>query len=364
MRDVIDNERFARALHGSHTVSSRIEVWADGTLLTESAPFIDGEVSDEWVTGIRRQLTLSVPPTRQWFKMLENFTLEIRPYRGIIHAPGYRQEVPLGRFPVTPPSMGRPLDKIQFSAQDYYSRVVDADFTEAVMSPTVLVLDLIRWLFLGAGLPEPVVQTGGREIEVQILLERTRHDALVDAARRIQVEAFIDREGMPVIRDAVGITDPVADLLTGKGGTVKKFTYKPDWSKVYNMVTVKSTYKDGPDAPQTASIGNPGHPASPQRMGGSVPKYRVFKYSSKLVDSAAAGFELAEALLAKVSAAATTMEYECIPDPRLDAGDTVLGATMAGPAVAQIQSITTPLRADESQTITTVNTQPDVEDDL
>jgi hypothetical protein len=355
---VDDPVRLARAVVAAHRVTSRVEVWSEGQQLAESASFEDWSVSHDWVVaGISRHLDLTVMPSRDWLRWFDYPNLEVRPFRGVRYSGSASVECPLGVFPVLPPEMARPVSPIKVTVDDYYQRVVTADFSYPVMSADGRVVDTLVGLLAGAGLPGAQVTALAQQTSPATLLDKTRHDAVVLFSKAANVETIIDRRGVPIVQDARVLGDPTSEILTGAGEAAVGVGVKPDWSRVFNMVSVTTSAQGVTFDPQLAAITNPDHPAHPSRIG-----FRVKKYSSPLLMDPDAAAAAAWSILARVSAAARSYTYSCFPNPTIDAGDSVLGATMTGSEVSQVLNVTTPGTAKGgAQTITTVNTNLGVE---
>lgn len=344
----VDLDRFTRTLSRSHTATCRVELWSGGKQLSESAPIIDGAVTDEWVTGIRRSLSLSVPPSRKWLAWLDTQPLTIRPYRGIRFSPALTIEVPLGVFDALPPGRSLPADRISLSLRDRWERVGFSDFTGPAGSETSPVTAQLARLIRDALLPDPTVETANLTVIPGQVFTRSRMDAITDLASAVGVECFVGRDGLPVIRDVPVLGAAVAEL-TG----VSSVSQQVDWSKVYNAVEARSTANDVDFDPQTAHLAWTGHPAHPNQTGW----LKVYKLSSAAIRTQDQAVDAAAAMLPKVSAIAGTLEYRGVVDPRLDASDCVMGPTPIGSMVTQIKSVTTPLQADDPQVVQTIMTR-------
>lgn len=360
MWPVADPERWSRAVASSHTVAARVEVWAGGRMLTESAEFLDGSVTDDWVVaGVRRSLSMSVPPSRLWLRWFDYDLLEVRPFLGVRFTRYNTEECPMGVYPLTPPQLSRPYGPIAITASDRADKIVDADFVDKpVPRPAGPIVDAISWLVTGAGLPAPENHSTARGGAGEVLLDQTRMDALADAARSISVEVTLDRVGVPRIDDARVLGAATSSILTGDGGMAIGLSVKPDPKAVYNVVSVKSSMSGVEFPAQVARIAWDGHPAHPQRLG----RERVYHYASPLLSTPEQALQAAFTILAKKSAAARTTVYQSFPNPAVDAGDSVLGATFDGTEIVQVANVTHPFRPKDStpSQITTVSTQLDV----
>ena len=353
MFQTVDDDRFTGRLRGGK-VTCRVEVWSAGQPIEDDAPFVSGLVTDTWVmAGVRRNLSLTVAPSVDWLKWLELPLLELRPFRGIEFRAGDVSECPLGRFPVEPPERSLPAATLSIPQDDYYQRITDAKFSFPVQTSTQPVVSAIISLFYNsgsvfAGLRDPVNLSTTRGVAAGVLLERTRHDAIVDYAKSFGLEVFVDRNGVPTIADAQVLGAPVVDLTA----VAEKVTVKPDSSKVFNQVAVTSSAQ-GVEFPAQVAVVGADSPAAQWRIGA-----KVLLYSSPVITTQAAALAAAKTILGKVSGAALTYTYVCAPDPRLDAGDSVMGPSPTGDTVVnQIAAVTHPLTVDGRQQVTTVSTQ-------
>lgn len=363
MWPVQDPEKWAKAHAGSHVSTCRVELWSGSTRLTESAEIIDGNVTDDWVvTGVRRSLQMTVPPSRAWLRWLAMDSLEVRPYLGVRYSRLSSDECPMGRFPITAPERKLPAEAMTINANDYADWIADADFVDTpVPRPAGRIVDAIRWLVRGAGLPDPVNRSTATERSGRVLLDQTRMDALADAAKSIGVEVTMDRLGQPTIVDQRARGAATSTILTGDGGTAIGVTVTPDLSRVYNVVSAKSSATGVEFPAQVARLTWDGHPAHPYRLGSRTrPRERVFHYSSPLLLTPAQAQRAARSILVKKSAAARTTTYLAFPDPSRDAGDSARGATMTGTETTQLDQVVHPFRPGPSA-IRTVSTQQDVE---
>lgn len=350
-----DVDWYRRVIASPHTSTGRCELWSEGSLVTSAAPYVDGEVKDEWVqAGIRRSLTLSVPSTVTWFNWLRLPKLEIRPFRGVRLSSSESVEFPLGRFLVlTPELMARPAVALALQADDQWSWVVTADFTGLASSASGGVVNAIRLLIEGAGLGPVTVASTSVSVAKSVLFEGTRQDAIASSATAIGVEAYVDRFGTATITDVRALEYPTAYVLAQSGGTAVGLSVKPDWTGVYNTVSVLSSATDVSFPPQVASVTWPQHPAARGKIG-----ERVMHYASPLLRTAEQGMAAAVTILRRVAAPSTLYSYTCVPDASIDAGDSVFGSTLDGSILPfQVQTITHPLNAETASQVTMVSTR-------
>lgn len=356
--DSVEPAQIDKALRSNHRMTARVELWSDGTQVTAAAPYTDGVVTDQLGSenigiGVRRSLALTVPPTPQWLRWLTLPGLEVRPYRGIDLGGGDTVvECPLGVYPIRVPEQERPITAIQFKADDYYSWVVDDTLTQPVQVPYGWTRNAIAWLLYGADPEHVQILTTSEMVAPSVWYTKTRHDAVVDLAQSIGCEVYIDRIGTPVIAPSRVLGAATGNLV----GLAEGFKRTPNWAKVYNIVAATSTDSSLKLPVATVGLGWDTHPASPSNLGNRRrPLYRVYTYSSPLITTYDQAMAAADTILARVSALAETYSFTGIPDPRIDAGDSVIIPTVDdGWKVAQVASVTHPLTSDGKQVIGTI----------
>jgi hypothetical protein len=259
----------------------------------------------------------------------------------------------MGVFTILPPEQALPVAELSFSVNDRYQQVMDGTLIGPVQSPAARVVDSIAWFVAGAGaLDWPVITSTNTHVADPVLMKGTRHDAVVELASSIGVEVFFDRFGQCVIADSRVVGAATSEASTGVGGTVTGLKVTPEWDKVYNVVAASSSAQGIDFPPVSVFVSEPGHPAYPGRI-----RTKIYEYKSPLIMDEDQAQQAAVTILRKVSGLAEVTSYTCVPDPRRDAGDSMLGATIDGSKVTQIQTVVTPLGADQPQQVTTVNTQ-------
>jgi hypothetical protein len=181
---------------------------------------------------------------------------------------------------------------------------------------------------------------------------KTRHDAVVQLAQSIGAEVAFSRTGVLTIADAQVLGAPTGNLV----GLAEGFKRSPNWDAVYNVVAASSTMSGVTFDAARVGITWGDHPAAPQNLGSTdFPVWRVYTMSSPLLADYGQALDAATTTLARVSALSETYSFSGIPDPRIDAGDSVIIPTVTGGwKVAQVASVTHPLTPDGKQVITTI----------
>lgn len=349
-----DPELWARTLKGPHRAAFRVEVWAGGEQQTESAPYDDGSVTETWVTaGPRWSLSLRIPATPSWRRWLKMPALELRPYRGL-RLPGRGSEpwwCPLGRFPLQQPALQRPWTTLGLAADDYWQWVSDGKWPLPMISPGGPIRDQLAWALRDAGLDGATITASSTAAREPVFIDKQRDEWVGIAARSISAQVSLDRVGQPVIEDVPALGATTSDLR----GVVTSLAWTPDWSATFNAVDVSSS---APDVQIRYRATLPAeHPASPWRMGGADrPRWKVYQFSSPLLENEDQGIKAAWTTLARVSQASTQWTYTAVPDPTRSASDTVLAPLLdGGTQRVQIASIQTPLVAQAAQRLVTVD---------
>lgn len=345
--------RWPLTLATAHTLAVRVELWDTANLLGMVAP-LDGAVTDQLVTGVRRSLSLTLDPSAA---PMVYPGVEVRVWSGLDYGRGNQEMLPLGCFPVTSTDIGiRPDDTIQISAQDRWQWVVACKF-EAPKAADInaTIHSQIAGLIVGTAqwpLPDVDDRSTNPAKPAAQAWDSDRHQAIADLCKLIGGTAYVGRDGFPIIEDRPGIAKP-ARYLTAPAGNILDAAEAISTADVHNVVVVTSTNTDTPLDPVKVEITEPTHPAFPRP---GVPRSPVTL--SGAYTTAAQMKTAGEKELTRVSARARSLKLTVIPDAALDAGDTVL-VTLPGkaPEHAQIQSVTHPLRASGVQEIVTVSTR-------
>lgn len=342
----------------SHNAVSWVEVWR-GPEQLGVGDFKDGSVTDTWVTsGPRRTLSVIVAPTREWLEWLR-IGVELRPFRGRRYPSG-DVVCPLGQFPVRKFTRPRRATQIQVQAQDRWQWVTADTFGAPVMAyggtavrvaaQLIAEVDPYGWgesleLTASSGVWTPAGTWSG-----------TRDQAIGDLLEAAAAEAFVDRLGVPVVRDRPTVGDPVVAIRGSEGGTLINLDEDIDWEKVANAVVVSSSQTGATLEPVTVAITDPDDPAHRTNISGGATSggWQTIKLQSPAFTSRDEMLVAGLAALAKNAGPARTWSVQMPPDVSLDASDTVLLETRDGDVLTQIQSISHPLTAGGPATLSCV----------
>lgn len=339
----------------SYKSVSWVEVWlGEEQLGVEETK--DGAVTATWQTaGPRRTLALQVPPTSSWLEWLR-IGVELRPFRGIKYTEG-DIVLPLGRFPVRKFSKPLSAKTISVNAQDRWQWVTASPFGRIVNAYSGRAVDIASFLMEELdpyGWGRVAQKSATSEIQTPPgIWSGTRSDTIGDLVEAAGAEAFFDRLGRPTVRDRPGRTTPVVSIRSGSDGVLIDSVEEIDWEKVVNYVTVSCTATDTTLEPVSVGISDPEDPAHRLNISGKSRSggFQVMGYSSSAFTTQDEMIIAGQALLAKNAVPAQQWSVQMPPDVSLDESDTVLLETRDGDVEAQIQSITYPLNADASSTL-------------
>jgi hypothetical protein len=339
------SDRFSEVAAASHESAVKLEAWSLGVKLGEAIPggpavgsayFSDGSVRDDFVVGVRRSLSLTVPQNNLWLSWLDRPALELRPFTGVSYG-NTIEWCPQGRFIVkSRPRSLRP-GQLSLKANDFWERVIDADFpgVRSYGGREFELRGIIRQFISETGNYTVIERSTSTAIaSLDYVWEGTRMKSITDLCQAIAATAYFNREGVPVVDDwaqgptVLEISSQLIDLDSTIG-----------WEKVYNTVVAKSSAQGVSFDPVTVSITDPLHPAFRGNLGSDVVK----RFSSPLLMDEEQAGEAAYALLWKHSGPARTVTLSIVPNPALDAGDVVLVDWPGGPDILRIQSINHPL---------------------
>lgn len=370
MYDSLSN-LWAGAIPVSHGVANRVDVWdTDGDFKAGTLPYTAGGVQDQWVSGARRTLGLTVTPT-DYVKQLLRPGVELRPFSGINYGSGQPEMIPLGRFPVVDTTIDiRPGNPITLSLQDRWQWVVLSPFITPRSSDVgvTIVAQIIRLLTeFGQWSASQVTNLCTSTVKVTPQVWDTdRQQAIFDLQTSIGAEVFIDRLGNPVIRPRQRVAAPVATFTPR--ARLKGMSVSTSSADVYNAVRATSTLTDPaftvPD--YTVRITDTTHPAFP---GKGIP-IRSYLLASSLFTDSVQMKNAAQKVLSKISRQARQLTIDPTgPDPSLDASDTVQGVWPTDGSApyglggtterGQIATIDHPLTLTDSWQIVTASSRSD-----
>lgn len=355
--------RWGPALATDHGLATRVNVLYDGALVAEDIPFVDGSISVDRGSDVRRSLSLTIanpadfPTSETALYGVYGQTLYVE--SGITYLDGSSELVPCGHFVITQVSGNihtGPLTITATGLEILLKRAVfeTATSTRGFANAAAFINTQLQAVIPGvsfvdassAGSSSLATKTWDAGQEVW--------PALVEVATSVGAELYCDANGsfrlvdIPDIETAV----PVWDVSAGEYGVMVSADMAVTADEVYNRVVVsgENTEDDTPPVSAEAKI-----TTGPLRYGG--PFGKVTKaYSSSLITSGSQAYATAIALLRKYQAPNRTVTLSTIPNPALEAGDCIrvdYGDTAPVPAELHlVQSFSVPLSVDGNASFT------------
>ena len=366
--------RWAPALAADHGLVTKVNVLYDGEIVAQDIPFVDGSISVDRGSDVRRQLSLSIADPAE-FPLSETakfgvYGQTIYVESGIQYLDGTTELVPCGLFVVTNVSGDIHTGPLSISAvgqEILLKRAVfdTATTTKGFQSAADFIGAQIQYVIPGAsfvnastnGATIPAVKTWDAGQEVWA--------ALTEVATSVGAELFCDANGSFRLVDIPDIetAQPVWDVSAGENGVMVGAELTLTADDVFNRVVVsgENMEEDKPPVTASATIST-----GPLRYGG--PFGKVTKtYTSSLVTTQAGASDVANALLRKYRAPNRSVTVDTIPNPALEAGDCIrvnYGDTApVPPELHLVQSFSLPLNVDNSAgfSIQTVSGRDDIE---
>ncbi|MFC0041002.1 DUF5047 domain-containing protein [Actinomadura rayongensis] len=360
---------FLDALRAPHQMTARVELWSAATKLGDLA-FSDGTVTLDRsnTTYGTCDITAQLIRTRGLatdagtidLDAVNVYGLTLRPYRGVVLAPGRVEEVPLGRYLVEKVATTAGDTSVKLSASGFRSYLRDDKFlTPYAPASGTAQRDVVKNLITGSrpgdalntaefnALPTTPVASG-------TTWESDRLAAVEELATALGVTVQPDRTGtwrfapVPDPRTAA----PAWTIDAGRDGVLTKADLAQDRASVYNAVvaTGETTSADTAPVRGTAYLTDA---TSPARWGGPFGR-RPYFYSSAQLSTTAAANAAATAVLRKLTVADTVLDLESAPNPALDVDDAVLVVLPDGTRQTHIvDAVTIPLTPAATLTVST-----------
>lgn len=325
----------------------------DGTLLAENVPVQDGSVSAQLQSRVTRSATFTL--SAEWMPLLS--TDVFSPHRAIVQIEagiGY----PNGDADLFPVFTGRVYSArlgsagdVTFRADDLAADVVASDFEQPYASQQgASAVAEIRRMISGA-YPDAVF--GPDDVNdaavPRLVWDDDRGKALDDMASILEARWFTTGDGHFVVRrmnyDGITVLGALAD---GPTGTLTSADIEVTADGVYNSVVVLADRLDG-DTPIRAVERNL-NSVDPYIFGGDFGK-KVLKVRLQTATTPNEAQRAARSQLAAHGALVRQWRMECVPDYRIEPGDT-LDVTWRGLRDLQIiDSVTYPLGTGESMSL-------------
>ena len=319
------SEAFANAVGGSHRVASRADVLFDRNTIIEGVAATAGQVSyDRTAERLARCSVTVADPLRVPVAsddVLTPFGYELKLWRGIVLPTG-TEYVPLGVFPIQSSQVDGVTLVSSLTCEDRSRLVSDARFEDdyqiaAGTNYATAIEDLISDGV--TGLDYNLTPTSYTTPLLTFAAQSDRWSAAQQMAKSIGMEILFDGNGVCVTRPEPSFeASPVASIAEGVNLT--NLAVALDRSTAYNRVIATSNNASGGDVYR--GVATDDDPQSPTYYFGPFGKKPRF-YSSEFIASDNQASSAAAAILAANLGVARSINFEAVPDPRLECSDVV-----------------------------------------
>ncbi|MGW0468335.1 DUF5047 domain-containing protein [Streptomyces sp. NPDC003027] len=354
--------RFLEALRTSHRIVVRVDAYYDGALTVPDLPIVDGSVTVDRGSKTRRNLSLVVadPKLLPWSPTdpLAVYGQELVVSRGIRYTDGTTEMVPLGTFRVEEPSGDTLYGPVTVTGKSLEAAIIDDTFQEPTSTRGYggcvdAITGLIHATIPTASVVNQTADARNPTCAVAVWdAGADRWEAVVQIARAMQAEIYVDALNRFVIRDLPNVlTDPVAwDIAEGEGGTLIAASRTMSRTAVFNAVVASGENTASGNAP-VSGVARDTDPLSPTRWGGPFGKVTKFisspLWTTSPVCQSAAEFALFDAVAPNVTAS-----VESVPNPALEGNDVLRASHSGRPERFLLQAATIPLSADGNFNVT------------
>ncbi|MFD2839326.1 DUF5047 domain-containing protein [Populibacterium corticicola] len=361
-----------------HSVTTQIRVTKGGQPVHANLPFTDGTVTVDFASPVRRKLTLTLPPIVQGADYTDHDLRDlvgtsghqVHVRQGLVFPDKTIEWVPLGVFRVDEvPDVSATGAEVTITGASREAFVVDDTFLypRTIQGPSAIALisTLVRETLPQA---EISVETRKNARVPAFVEDRDRWGAIEKIAQAISCVVYCDGEGRFIITDAPSLTSsPVWTIKAGPGGTLTDGASSQSREGVTNAIVVQSGSPSSDYIPLWDAVYDT-DPTSLTRWGdpdagayGKITEYIDNPTITTLAQARAVG----QTELAKRVGISAGMDLSTIPNPALEAGDTVLVVPDLTPAAANarqhiIDSLSIPLRAGGAFTLRTRDVRANV----
>lgn len=351
---------FLRALRQPYTFDARCDLYRSGTLVEKDIPIIDGSVTVDISSDVRRQARLTFDPLPQ--NLVNQFNIydsEFALYWGMVWPSGEVEWCPLGVFRADSVTQAIEPGVIEMACPDRTQFVADYRFLtpQDSIKGNTIASEIVRLVHDAVPGAEIVDNSGAIDKVGPQTWERDRWPTIRDLGESIGCDVMFDAAGRLNIRPFPAITNPaVWSIDAGETGVLISGSRVLSRERTYNAVVAYGETVDG--APPIIGIAYDNDPTSPTYWDGPYGKKPRFFFSSFFTTSAQC-LRAAQSYLDKARALNRQVTIECAPNPALAGGDVITVAYPDGTSEPHIcHSIEIPLRPGNMR-VTTRATQLD-----
>lgn len=355
---------FLNALRGSHKMISEARVltsYQSGTdPVGTTIPIISGDVAQDAKAAVRSSLSLTTDGTRMWSKkptgLLTPYGNEVFVRRGIDYGDGTREWVSLGYFGIHDSNQGNANlnGPISLTAYDRMKGIVDARLTAPIQFPPGtrigdIVIQLVTEVF-----PLAVIQwddtTDAKLLTRSLVAEEDRFAFLDDLVTSHGKIMYWDYRGVLIVKNVPSPIETVYNVNAGQNGVMIDMARSISREHTYNAVVVTGEGADTLAPIRVVVTDN--DPLSPTYWNGRFGKVPRF-FSSPFITNDTQARNAGLSMLLQAKGLPYNVNFSTIVNPALEPFDPINVHTSESDEVHVIETLVTPLRAQDAQTATT-----------
>lgn len=355
---------FLETIRGSHKFFSRVRVLTayqegvapTGTEITVS----DGDVRADAKADVRQTVDVETSGTRRWPNanddLLTPYGNELFVERGLDYGNGTVEIVPLGYFRIDSVQQDEgPDGPIQLSGSDRMVGIIDGRLPMPVTFTAGTSISAVFSSLVHDIYPTATIlfdfDAANSFFDTQHVAEQDRYRFLADIAKSYGKIMFWDYAGQLRIESPPDPTSPVYEVNAGPNGVLVSLSRELTRDGVYNAVVATGETTDGTVPPVTA-IAYDVDPDSPTYYFGRFGKVPRF-YASSFLTTASGALSAARSILQRATGLPYNINFQTVPNPALEVYDPIMITSRDGSITHVLDTLTTPLTAQQAQTGTT-----------
>lgn len=324
--------RYADAMTNGVAITATATLHNLLTDATTDLAVVDGAVTDDCTSNIRRSLSLTLPGEQDAFSSLDTQGGEIAVAHVLKYADGSTETIPQGVFIVDQEQLDySPSGQITMTCPDRWLKVQRNRFgTSRASVPTNAAWQEIKRLVEGAWPGSTFPFPGWSEIDETATTkvgsltwdDGDRESAILSLCQANSLEVFFDRQGMAVLRKIPVLTPtstPAWQVNAGAAGVMVSADRTRDRSGLRNVIIASTSATDVYFAPVVKAITDTGDPTCITGPLGYVPE----DWSSPSLRNSDQAAAAAVTRLRQRAGAAQTVSLSAIPNPALDSRDVI-----------------------------------------
>lgn len=326
-----DHAKYTRVVY-SDPVAGATTTLADTSAGDRYAQILDGSVTVDATSNVRRTLNLTLAGLEATWDILDTVNGELTVTRGVRYTDGTVEWVPLGVFRVTQDALNYGSSKTLTitSAPDRWGRVQRATLppTGRASVPSNTAWQEVQRLVEGAWSTGAATFPGWSNLDttattkagLQLWDSGDREAAILPFLTANAVECFFDASGLAVLQPVPQLSNdstPIWTIDAGVTGVLIDADRTRDRSRAYNVVIVSTNRTDVIFAPVEVENTDPADPLSVPNAG-----YQAIEVSLPVYNSGQAR-TAGLAILNKSVGIAKQLSMQALHNDALEAGDVV-----------------------------------------